>query len=72
MYNIYKKYRYVYLYLIVDFVYIRIIESKKEVIEISDLILKMIRELYIEINRWMIWINMSILWLIMKKILIIF
>jgi len=51
LYNIYKKYRHVYLHSTVDPVYTRIIESKKEAIEISDLILNMIRESYIEINR---------------------
>ena len=51
LYNLYKKYRHVYLHSTVDPIYKRIIESKREAIEISDLILNEIRESYIAINR---------------------
>ncbi len=51
LYNIYKKYRHVYFHSTVDPIHTKIIENKKEAIEISDLILNEIRESYIEFNR---------------------
>lgn len=50
LYNIYKKYRHVYFHSTVDPIHTKIIENKKEAIEISDLILNEIRESYIEFN----------------------
>lgn len=51
LYNIYKKYRHVYFHSTVDPIHTKIIESKNEAIEISDLILNEIRESYKEIKR---------------------
>lgn len=46
LYEIYKKYRHVYLHSTVDPVHTRIIESRKEAVEISDFILDAIKESY--------------------------